>query len=677
MIRPSLSVFGRTVALCLLFAAVPLASPALGKPDWARPLLDAPSPSGAYIAKGDKWVVVHQEVEFSLDGGGKIVRRCRAILENMTDRPQEFSKILTYDEGRYTLSDVALNVQRKFIWHTINLKHESVNVSVSGQMGMLYTGVEDVPPHHRVAWEYTLTDKWGFLPWSVCTIPEDQPVAEETYTIRPDAARKGLRLRLVLPRDEQVPPCISQSEGGALTAKDVPAWDRMPHGLAFQPDSDALYPYVLASLTERGGWQAFARKVADAWQKNEDAMDIGRVKAEAEKLCSGLESPSDKARRLARFVQTKVLNDDSNEKGINAWMPLSTQETLRSRRGDCKGKVMLLEALLKSEGIESAPVVLRYSDRFFPWLDAVGTCSFNHVILAIHLPPRKEKYPSTLKGGPAAGWVLVDPTVQTADFGSALPGHEGLPALAVGREVCGPFIIHTHRPSQETAEISIRARLEASGRLSCKAEVRTNGGSPVVGAVAEKYTRDSMRKALLDELGTMGQGFDLVGFELKRPARTAKGETLLEVNLVIRDSCQDLSDSRLLANPLALAAIFMGLPNGLPRRAPIPPEDRVRLSPPWDARSNANGLARQMKVTLDLALPAGSILSAPSDRSLHRPWLALVSSWRKARGSRWKASVKMVEPRGIWARSERHDHLVEIDRIYAGFYAPLVLKQGG
>lgn len=677
MTRQSFFELGRRIAFCLVFAAVSLAVPALGKPEWARPYLGAPSPSGPFIAKSDKWVIVHQELEFSLNGSGKIVRRCRAILENMSDRPQAFSKILTYDEGRYVLSNLALNVQRRFIWHTINLKRVSVSVSFSGEMGMLYTGAEDIPSHHRVVWEYTLTDKWGLLPWSVCTIPEDQPVVEETFGISPDAVRRGLTFKLILPQGEKMPACISEGRQGTLAVKDVPAWDRMPHGLAFQPGTYALYPYVLASLSSAEGWQGFARKIAKAWHENEGKMDMAEVKAEAAKLCAGLGHPYEKACRLARFVQKQVLNDDSNEKGINAWMPLSTQETLRSRRGDCKGKVMLLEALLGAEGIDSAPIVLRFSDRYFPWLDTVGTCGFNHVILAVHLPSQAVRYPSTLQEGPAAGWVLVDPTVQTADFGSPLPGHEGLPAVAVGQNAQGAFVIHTRVPSMEEAEIAIDARLDESGMLACKARIRSNGGSPLVGAVAAKFTHDSMRKVLLNELGSLGQGLDLTNFELKRPTQTAARDTELDVSFKILDSCQDLSGSRLLASPLALAATIMGLPNGLPRRAPVPPEDKVVLSPPWGARANANGLAKRMSVTLDLKLPAGWTLSVPSDQSVHRPWLVFDSSWHKAGDSTWKASVQMVEPRGMWAPDERHDHLVSVDKAYAGLYAPLVIKQEG
>jgi hypothetical protein len=53
------------------------------------------------------------------------------------------------------------------------------------------------------------------------------------------------------------------------------------------------------------------------------------------------------------------------------------------------------------------------------------------------------------------------------------------------------------------------------------------------------------------------------------------------------------------------------------------------------------------------------------------------SSWHKAGDSTWKASVQMVEPRGMWAPDERHDHLVSVDKAYAGLYAPLVIKQEG
>ncbi|MCU0293320.1 MAG: hypothetical protein MUF10_15230, partial [Thermoanaerobaculaceae bacterium] len=70
---------------CLVMASL---GSALGKPDWARPVLELPTPTGGYIARNDAWVVVWGEVELGLAGPGRLSARHRLVLENLSRQPE-------------------------------------------------------------------------------------------------------------------------------------------------------------------------------------------------------------------------------------------------------------------------------------------------------------------------------------------------------------------------------------------------------------------------------------------------------------------------------------------------------------------------------------------------------------------------------------------------------------
>lgn len=94
---------------------------------------------------------------------------------------------------------------------------------------------------------------------------------------------------------------------------------------------------------------------------------LSTVLAQAAKVVGDTAVPADRAARLATFVQQEIQYDAGNEGSADAWPPLASEEMSRSWRGDCKGKVMLLQALLAPVSIESAPVWLRWDSDYFVW----------------------------------------------------------------------------------------------------------------------------------------------------------------------------------------------------------------------------------------------------------------------------------------------------------------------
>lgn len=669
----------RRARLCAIAVAVVVLAGArawaLGKPDWARPYLSLPSPSGPWIAKNDHWAVVYEEVEFDLTGDGRIVERHRSIIENLSSKEASFHVTLEYDEGQFFLSDMALNLQ-KTIWHQIDLQQKAVTASEAGGVAALVTGTEPIQPRHRVVWEYTMTDRQDLLPWSLELLPEAYPVAAKKLYVSAAAAARGLTLTMEGLDPAAPPQGFARGADGSWTVSSIPARSRLPHDLALQPDLRDLYPWAFVTFAgDQGSWNGFASRMAKAWSGQVASVDAAQLKAKADALCAGAKGPWACASRLTRFVQTDVQYDDSNEKGINAWLPLETQETLRSMKADCKGKVLLLMGLLKAEGIESAPVLLRVSDRFFTWGERAGAANINHVIVAVNLPSGEKPAEGTLLEGPLKGWVLFDPTRSCVALGGSMPGYEGLPALAVGGTAPGRFTIRTHGPSAEVTTAKIKAKLLGDDVLDCDAVIHNNGSSPLVLSLMHKHDEQKTRERLQQTIGAFGQRVDLLKHSLVRPADDPGGTASLSFEFMAIRAVQELSTSSLLNSPLALGARVQGIPDGLPRRAPVSPDDEITLGPPWDARRNCGATLAVLDVDMDLELPPGMDLEAPADKVLDKPWLRYRAVWTKSGPSMWHAAVHLEERRGDWPASERKEHLQVTDEIFRGLYAPLLLKR--
>jgi hypothetical protein len=403
-----------------------------------------------------------------------------------------------------------------------------------------------------------------------------------------------------------------------------------------------------------------------------DSKQLGEYAAG---LCKGLTAPLDKARRLAAFVQDEVEYDDRNERAMNAWLPLDTQETLRSMKADCKGKVMLLSGLLASQGIESVPVLLRSSPDYFAWGSHVASTRVNHVINAVSLPTLEKPLPASLAEGPAKGWVLFDPTQGGYRFGEAPPGNEGVPAFTLWPGHQGAFTIHTDKPSVERTDVRVKALLLSGDTLDCDVTVWDNGGSPLMYRLRRAYSDEKIKTAVAEALsaGTSAR-VSPTSFKLSRASQDPSGMCSFEAGLLAFGARRELTSSSLLVNPLTLAAIIRGLPNGLPRRELAPPQERIELSPPWDARANTSGRAYELTATVQITLPTGLALASPPVRHEERPWVRYTCEWKKTGESAWEGTLLFAVPRGQWPAAERKARLQLMDDLLRGLYAPLVIE---
>jgi hypothetical protein len=648
---------------------------ALGKPDWARPILELPTPSGGFLARSDTWVVVWGEVELGLAGPGRMSSRHRMVLENISRQPETFSWVLAYDRGREDVSDLALHVQRT-IWHEINLDRTSSRLT-TGETELMVVSAERLDPGRRVVLEYVVADRLGLTPWATVFFPRAEPVARLAVRPAQDAIAGGIRLQLVTPPGMTLPATVRQESDGTVVAEAVPARDRIgPLRALFQPAEDQLFPFVLAWIDPGPGasMPGYASFYRGKWNERLAAIDAAQVKALAVKVVGDTAAPADRAMRLATFVQQEIQYDASNEGSADAWLPLASEEVLRSRRGDCKGKVMLLQALLAAAGIESAPVLLRWESGFFVWGATPGSAFFNHVILAVKLPAQKVPPGATLVDGPAQGWVLVDPTVTTAAFGAPLPGHEGLSALLISEAAEPVFTIRTATPSVASLRAELDFELDSGG--VCRGELRAtdNGHAPLLarlgGPLTDQEVADALRDLLVRQLPQVKvREHEVVRASAQQPA------SRLRASFEAPSCAQELSGSVLVPSPLGVVATLAGLPRGLRPATPVKPEDAITLDAPWGTRLNTTGLSTAFEAVITLRMPPGLAWTPSAARRDERAWLGATMAWEVAGDRGYRGTLRIVEARGVYPPAERKARLQLVDELYSSLYTPLMLAR--
>ena len=142
-------------------------------------------------------------------------------------------------------------------------------------------------------------------------------------------------------------------------------------------DFDFTPDVQISSFTD---WQQIAHWYAGL-QGDRVTVDDS-VRKKAEELTRGAATPAEKARRLYNYVALNI-RYVSLSFGVGRLQPHAASEVLQNGYGDCKDKHTLLQALLRSQGIESYPVLINSSRKLDP--DVPSPAQFDHVITEARL----------------------------------------------------------------------------------------------------------------------------------------------------------------------------------------------------------------------------------------------------------------------------------------------------
>lgn len=236
--------------------------------------------------------------------------------------------------------------------------------------------------------------------------PEDLrvgDVVELSYsTVRRDPATKGMaeyisgpadgatfgrfRVRMVWGKDKLI-------QWRALPGILKPKLKKTPLGTELVAEvSDATAPrgpegaplrYALVNaveVTEFKDWQGVSRLFAPIYASAAQLAPDSKIKAEAAKIAAQSPDPKRRAELALALVQDQVrylfLGMDAG-----GYVPAAAELTWARRFGDCKGKTVLLIALLNELGIEARPVLVHTQDGDLvaSRLPAMG--AFDHVIV--------------------------------------------------------------------------------------------------------------------------------------------------------------------------------------------------------------------------------------------------------------------------------------------------------
>src|SRR5215469_1937030 len=255
---------------------------------------------------------------------------------------------------------------------------------------------------------YVLQDEWYFQ--------DEYPVAEARYTVQ------------LLGGWEYKPVWINHPEVSPIPAG-TNQWQWVLHQIPEIKPEEMMPPWkgvaglMIVSLIPPGGtahgflnWSEMG-----VW---ENQLLQGRltpspaIKQKVAELTANSPTTLAKMRALASFMQ-KDIRYVAIELGIGGWQPHSAEETFSHRYGDCKDKAALLASMLKEVGVDSYLMPIHTERGGVTPVTPAHIGSFNHVILAVHLPDTMND-PSLLAmtQNPKLGRLLIfDPTDEITPFG--------------------------------------------------------------------------------------------------------------------------------------------------------------------------------------------------------------------------------------------------------------------
>lgn len=155
-----------------------------------------------------------------------------------------------------------------------------------------------------------------------------------------------------------------------------------PATLAAPKDAPPRYQWLrTVEFSSFADWPAVSSHFAPLFQKAARLSGGSSVKKEAARIAAAHAAPLDRARAALKLVQQDVRYVYVGLNGGNL-TPATAEETWQRRYGDCKGKTVLLLALLAELGVEAEAVLVNTSgvdDGFDERLP--GPQLFDHVIV--------------------------------------------------------------------------------------------------------------------------------------------------------------------------------------------------------------------------------------------------------------------------------------------------------
>lgn len=322
-------------------------------------------------------------------------------------------------------------------------------------------------PGSVVAYEVETVEKP--LGWTEEWVVEDTvPVRETHFTLKlpPDWSFKATWLN----HSEETPSAVGPGQTAWVLKdlKEIKLEDNMP---PWRGVAGRLVVALIPPNSQQQGFQSWAEM--GAWYQTlvKGRTDSSQeIKQTVATLTQSAPSALERMRVLAGFVQ-KEIRYVAIELGIGGLQPHAAAEVFAHRYGDCKDKATLLKAMLKEIGVDSYFFVINTS-RGSITQSTPANLGFNHMILAIQLPPGTEDSSLlAVSTHPKLGKILFfDPTATLTPLGALsgeLQANYGLLIAPDGGE-----LIRTPQLAVEVNAIARTAKMTLDENGTLRGEIR-------------------------------------------------------------------------------------------------------------------------------------------------------------------------------------------------------------
>lgn len=210
---------------------------------------------------------------------------------------------------------------------------------------------------------------------------------------------------------------------------------------------------------------AFAISSFSSWQQvyewwkslYQDKLELSQTTKDfAAELTKGQTSDFDKAKKLAEYV-AKNIRYVAIEYGDSGYEPHKAEEVFLNRYGDCKDQAMLLVAMLRSQGLDSFPVLIP-TRGMYPIDEDFASISFNHAICAVKIDEQL---------------IFMDPTSETTPFGQIPLGDQNRKVLVFFED--GYRIETTPQSDDNSIEYTMDIDIDADQNAKITRAVATKG----------------------------------------------------------------------------------------------------------------------------------------------------------------------------------------------------------
>lgn len=640
-----------------------------GPPVWADPYVKSYCPqSNKVVSKKDKWISIYSEVEFSISPEGYLVRTKRALLENISTTDETFNGLIVFDPSLEEIKEVELKIQSKYRWKKIRIDDTGGQINNSHKGSVIFVSGEPIPPRNKVVWEYSIIDKLELLTWNYEYIFDAFPILEKRIFISTETESMGYALELVdnfstAPLDN-----ITKISDLSYLIKNIPSIDKIPFAETFPLCSFCVYPYfVFFKKGTEKEIESFASNYIKKWELSLTEDSKRSISELALSLTQSKLTLKEKVEAITDFVQFHISYDSGFEKGEFGFIPLSPLEVIRSKRGDCKGKVLLAQKLLDSIGVKSEIVLLRYLNIYCPTdLKEISQAHFNHVVLAVNFKS-PEKYGAELVTGPGNGLIIYDPTSKTTRFGESPPGLEGMIGFMPNKPSLGFFEIHLKKPSVWLCQANVEVDYDQERNMYLKINIIDNGLSSFISLLKEQRDKEDIKKELIKLYSKLFPTIRIVNVNVNEPPSVNIFEVVIEMK--VEKPYYELQKSIFYINPLA--ALFVGFSFFTEEQENIFNKEDFPLFAPWNRQLNANGCEETLLINLSIKFTNFALFDLPNNFSLQSNWVNGFVNWSKESSLSYKASAKISLPRGKWETEKIEEKRKDVAKIRGVITLPL------